>query len=237
MFRVSDSAILVLGCVLAGAQCDVVISKTCEIKSELPRMVVSSTSTKLSDVAEPSSSAEAAISTKESEIISKLLDSCFERSPDVQFVLQKLLGGYDSSHAKLVLSRFKKDTISSLSTSQCGFDPLQIFAETKTDDVESIHFDQKRVKAAKAKEGGSKRTRKLTSSEQIQTFQLLRRISDPLVVTYRVYVRAREDRSTLSGTEAARNQIELVKARQSLIDMAGRSAVYDLDADLDSQPK
>lgn len=208
----------------------------------------------VSDESETQQKAEF-LETSERKQISALWDATLNRSPDIQFVVQKLVPTSDTGHATTVLTRMLGGVLAGsigavgmIAPSQ-GTYAAQSFASQALGQLMGVVDDKQKKKA------------QLGQSELIMLYNMVRSTSDKLVENFRLYKknvvclnRATTDfeelnnmkQQALASADAAKQldmeytvrkaqrdvialSDDIHRYRQGLIDMAGNDAVMKLD--------
>jgi len=195
------------------------------------------------------------LETSEQRQIAALWDATLNRSPDIQFVVQKLVPNSDKGHAATVMAR----ALSGVLAGSIG--AAGIFAPTQGTYIMQNFSQQALGQVMGVVERRDQKMAQLGQSELIALYDLVRRTSDKLVDNYRLYKknvitlnRATTDFEELNnmmkearaGQDAAK-QLEMEytvrkaqrdvigisddihRYRQGLVDMAGADAVGKLD--------
>jgi hypothetical protein len=195
------------------------------------------------------------LETSERKQIAALWDATLNRSPDIQFVVQKLVPTSDTGHATTILTRMLGGVLAGsigavgmIAPSQ-GTYAAQSFASQALGQLMGVVDDKAKKKA------------QLGQAELISLYQMVRNTSDKLVENYRLYKknivslnRATTDFEELNNmkqqamaTADAAKQLDMEyttrkaqrdiiaisddvhRFRQGLIDMSGNDAVMKLD--------
>jgi len=194
--------------------------------------------------------------------ISELWESTLNRSPDIQFVVQKLMPSSDRSHTTNVLMRM----ISSMIATGVGTGSV-IFGPNQAAIMGSQMTSNMIYQMMGAQEAKTNKHAQIDQAQAIMLYQMVRNIAEKVTETYRDYkfhvrridtaqVRAlklqnmvRDARAGQDATEQIemeywvdRAQADVEEAayaarryRQSLIDLAGIEAVCKLDQSFEDQ--
>jgi hypothetical protein len=204
---------------------------------------------------------ENAVLTAEQKQLSDLWESALTRSPDIQFVVQKLMPTNNPGHANTVMLRMLNTALFTAMNAATMISPspgMMIMNQGAGSVLGNILGAQETKMAKNAR---------LSQTEGIMLFTIVRNTADKLVENYRSYKKtlntvdkASTDLSDLqnmvadarSGQDAAK-QVEMEytirkaqrevdalgddvkKYRQSLVDLAGNDAVAKLDKQIDDE--
>lgn len=165
--------------------------------------------------------------------IAKLWQAAITRSPDINFVLQKL-----KLNDQVSLNRILDSVLNQAISPQeiVKRDVLMIadpsMGDTSYTKVRSIVHDQTYAPLAEKRPRRTVLTKEtstvLTSAEQIQLLNMLRSVAHKLVYCYRTYVGL----SSTSRKEIPSDD-QRARARQDLIDICGADAISELDSERD----
>lgn len=215
----------------------------------------------LLESAEEAENKENAVLTAEQKQLSDLWESALTRSPDIQFVVQKLMPSNNPGHANTVMLRMLNTAIFSAMNAATMISPspgMMIMNQGAGGVLSNILGAQESKLAKNAR---------LSQTEGIMLFTIVRNTADKLVENFRSYKKTinNVDKATTdlqdlqnmvadarSGQDAAK-QVEMEytirkaqrevdalgddvkKFRQSLVDLAGGDAVAKLDKQIDEE--
>ncbi len=201
------------------------------------------------------------LETSEQRQIAALWDATLNRSPDIQFVVQKLVPNSDKGHAATVMAR----ALSGVLAGSIG--AAGIFSPTQGTYIMQNFSQQALGQLMGVVERRDQKMAQLGQAELISLYNMVRSTSDKLVENYRLYKkniitlnRATTDfeelnnmmKAARSGQDAAK-QLEMEytvrkaqrdvinisddihRYRQGLVDMAGADAVGKLDVSVQDE--
>jgi len=198
----------------------------------------------------------------EKKQISALWEATLNRSPDIQFVVQKLLPSSDKNRTTTLLMRMLSSSLSSIAGTTpviTGPNPLAIVGSQFTSNAFNQIIDLQDSKRQKREQ--------IDQAQAIMLYQMVRGIADKVTEHYRDYkfrvrsidttqIRARKLQNLVKETRLGQDAVKQIEMeywidrvkteideavyiarryRQSLVDLAGGEAVYKLDKDLQDQ--
>lgn len=198
----------------------------------------------------------------EKKQISALWEATLNRSPDIQFVVQKLLPSSDKNRTTTLLMRMLSSSLSSIAGTTpviTGPNPLAIVGSQFTSNAFNQIIDLQDSKRQKREQ--------IDQAQAIMLYQMVRGIADKVTEYYRDYkfhvrsidttqMRAQKLQNLVKETRIGQDAVKQIEMeywidrvkteideavyiarrhRQSLVDLAGGEAVYKLDKDLQDQ--
>ncbi|MBX9950805.1 MAG: hypothetical protein K2Y39_16665 [Candidatus Obscuribacterales bacterium] len=194
--------------------------------------------------------------------ISALWEATLNRSPDIQFVVQKLLPSSDKRRTTTILMRMISSSLTSIAGTTpviTGPNPFTVISSQFTSNAFNQIVDLHESKLQKREQ--------IDQAQAIMLYQMVRGIADKVTEYYRDYkfrvrsidttqVRAQKLQNLVKETRIGQDAVKQIEMeywldrvrteieeavyvarryRQSLVDLAGAEAVYKLDQDLQDQ--
>lgn len=170
------------------------------------------------------------------ERLTKLLESCWTRSPDFQFIVQKIMGR--SASASEV-----RRTIAKVTQASSG-----VWALTDRSDPdypkELIPLSDSNDPRSSSREYSSLRrisNSKISQTEWIMMFGKIQDLEEKLASDYKDYLHGRDLVQATTNEnhteQALQLRTKLLEKRKKLVALAGEAAVAELDTELDQEAK